>query len=58
MDILADNFSPALTTINIILSLISLLSEYKISENSGGFLNPTAGIELLKNRPYFNEHAR
>lgn len=58
MDILSYNFSPALTTIHIIMSLISLLSENKISENNDGFLNPAAAIEMLKNCPYFNQHAR
>lgn len=54
MDILHHNFSPALTTFHIIISLISLLSENKISESNDGFLNPTAAIEMLKNRPYFD----
>lgn len=40
MDILYDQFSPALTTIQIIFSIISLLSENKINKDNDGFINP------------------
>lgn len=44
-------------THHYILSIISLLSETKISEDQN-FMNPEAAIQMIKNYPYFCEHAR
>ncbi len=44
LNILDDDWSPALRTRTTLLSIISLLSETKISENNDGFANPSAAI--------------
>ena len=53
IDILKDQFSPALTTVQVILSIISLLGESKIDEDHDWFANPKAASQMMNNYPFF-----
>ena len=55
MDVLSENFSPALITPKALLSVISLLGESKIDLDHSGFANPMAASQMMNNYPFFCE---
>lgn len=58
LDILKDKYLPCLIIRTIVQSIISLLSENKISEDHKGFMNPEAAIQMMKNYPLFSQYAK
>lgn len=55
---MSTEWTPSLSTLTVIHSMTSLLSESKIPENVDGFANPKAALQMMKNYPHFFEQAR
>ena len=58
MDILDETWTPSLTTITLLQSIISLLSEKNIVLENSTFLNPQAVILKKTNQPQFDEEVK
>jgi ubiquitin-protein ligase len=53
IDILREKYSPGLTTLKVLLSIVSLFGESKITDDHEGFANPKAASQMMNNYPFF-----